>query len=61
MFSVSQLYYYYIPQFLRVCFSEVNYNERAFITIKDKKRAVILGSRFLQDIIGEIKTSSMKS
>ena len=60
MFNVSQLYS--IPQFLRTNFQGVNYNERAFITIKEKKkRSVILRSRFLQDIIGKIKTSSNKS
>ena len=35
MFNVSQLYS--ITQFLRANFKEVNYNERAFITIKEKK------------------------
>ena len=36
MFNVSQLYS--IPQFLRVNFQEVNYNERAFIIMNDKKK-----------------------
>ena len=35
MFNVSQLYS--IPQVLRINFQEVNYNEQAFITIKEKK------------------------
>ena len=36
MFNVSQLYS--IPQFLRANFHEVNYNELAFTTMKEKKR-----------------------
>ena len=36
LFNVSQLYS--IPQFLITIFKEVNYNERAFITIKEKKK-----------------------
>ena len=53
MFNVSQLYS--IPQFLRANFQEVNYNEQAFITIKEKKtRFGILGSRFLHNIVGKI-------
>ena len=36
MFNVSQLYS--IPQFLRANFQEVNYNERAYFTIKEKKK-----------------------
>ena len=35
MFNVSQLYS--VPQFLRTNFYEVNYNERAFITMDEKK------------------------
>ena len=35
MFNVSQLYS--VPQFLRTSFYEVNYNERAFITMDEKK------------------------
>ena len=38
MFNVSQLYS--IPPFLRVNFQEVNYDEQAFITMKDKKEIV---------------------
>ena len=47
MFNVSQLYS--ITQFLRANFKEVNYNERAFITIKEKKKR----SCFLQYIMGK--------
>ena len=36
MFNVSQLYS--ISQFLRANFHEVNYNELAFTTMKEKKR-----------------------
>ena len=36
MFNVSQLYS--IPQFLRVNFHLVNYNELAFITMKERKK-----------------------
>ena len=36
MFNVSQLYS--IPQFLRVNFRLVNYNELAFITMKERKK-----------------------
>ena len=36
MLNVSQLYS--VPQFLRANFLEVNYNERAFIAMKKKKR-----------------------
>ena len=36
LFNVSQLNS--MPQFSRTNFQEVNYNERAFITIKEKKR-----------------------
>ena len=44
-----------IPQFFRANFQEVNYNEQAFITIKEKKtRFGILGSRFLHNIGGKI-------
>ena len=53
MFNASQLYS--IPQFLRANFYEVNYNEGAFITIKEKKRDLrFLRSRFLKEIIGKI-------
>ena len=38
MFNVSQLYS--IPQFLRAKFYKVNYNERGFITIKEKKKVI---------------------
>ena len=48
---VSQLYS--ILQFLRANFSEVDYNERAFITIIEKKISGILQSRSLQDITGK--------
>ena len=52
MFNVSQLYS--IPQFLRAKFYKVNYNERGFITIKEKKKwSAILQSRFVQDITGK--------
>ena len=41
LFNARQLYS--IPQFLRTNFEEVNYNERAFITIKgNKRRSAIL-------------------
>ena len=36
LLNVSQLYS--IPQFLRASFQEVNYNERAFITLKEQKK-----------------------
>ena len=36
MFNVSQLYS--IPQFLRANFRLVNYNELAFITMKERKK-----------------------
>ena len=48
---VSQ--FYSILQFLRANFSEVDYNERAFITIIEKKISGILQSRSLQDITGK--------
>ena len=45
-FSLSQLYS--VPQFLIASFLEVNYNERAFITIKEnKRRSSLLQSCFL--------------
>ena len=38
----------------------INYNEQAFITIKEKNktRPAILRPRFLRDIVGKMKTSS---
>ena len=38
LLNVSQLYS--IPQFLRASFEEVNYNERAFITLKEQKKKI---------------------
>ena len=53
MLNVSQLYS--IPQFLRENFHLVNFNELAFITMKEKKkRSSTHRSSFLQNISGKI-------
>ena len=54
MFNVSQLYS--ITPFLRTNFLEVNYNEQAFITIKQKKRDL----RFFDHISSRILSEKYK-
>ena len=51
MFDVSQLYS--IPQFLRTNFYEVNYNELAVTTIKDKKRDIQLFDQVFYRILAK--------
>ena len=53
MINVMQLYS--IAMFLGANFQEVNCNERAYFTIKKKKKiSAILRLCFLQDIMGKI-------
>ena len=54
MFNVSQLYS--ITPFLRTNFLEVNYNEQAFITIKQKKRDL----RFFDHVSSRILSEKYK-